>query len=349
MTSVEVKNGQVSKWNYSEGGKSLDGSVISHIVGREEDFIIFYCEDGALSWEHRDIPDWAYSALEQYEKLNSKIPSYLGQIHKSDIKSKMAISLLSAFRSRKHDETSILNCFEEAMQFVSDFESRDVLFAGEGFYLFEKDGNLLSIESSLSDELLDKAFIEASYLSQQAKHSLSGDKLHQSNRLIANAFSSYKKCDEEDIFSKANDFIETQVNDSARINYLSISVFVSFIACLILLLVYYNAEGLGESMKKIILCSFAGVIGATISILQRSKEIKPMPYSSNALLGFQGVVRIFLGVVFGALVPVCANADIALGLAKDNVNAIFLVAFFAGINERFIPDLLEKNVSKPGL
>lgn len=74
-------------------------------------------------------------------------------------------------------------------------------FVGEGFYLFEKDKSILSIESSLSDELLDKAFIEASYLSQQTKHSLSGDKLHQSNRLIANAFSSYEKCNEEEIFS----------------------------------------------------------------------------------------------------------------------------------------------------
>lgn len=348
MTSETIKNDQVSKWKYSEGDKSLDGSVISHIVGREEDFIVFFCEDGALSWEHREIPDWAYLALEQYEKLNCKIPSYLGQIHKSDIKSKMATSLLSAFRSRKHDEVSVLNCFKDAMEFVSEFESREILYAGDGFYLFERD-NLLTKESAINDELLDKAFIEASYLSQKSTHSLKGDKLHQSNRLIASAFSSYKNCSDENIFSSAELFIDTQVNDIARVSYLSISVVASVIASTILLLIFFYADSLSDPFRKIILCSFAGVLGATISILQRGKEIRPVPHSSNGLLGFQGGLRIFLGIVFGALVPVCASADIALGLAKDNLNAIFLVAFFAGINERFIPDLLEKNVAKPGL
>lgn len=344
----DLKNGHPTKWVYSESDKSLDGSTISHIVGREDDFIIFFCEDGALSWEHREIPEWAYAGIEQFEKLNCKIPTYLGQIHKKDIKAWMATCLLSVFRSRCHDNQTILACFDDAWDYVNEYEGRDILFAGEGFYLFQKEGLLLLQSSKLESEI-GKAFTEASYLSQKAKHSLSGESLSQANRLIASAFSDYEQFDSEDIFSEAKSYIETQVREAAKISYLTVSSIVALVACIVMLVVYYQVDSLSANLRSIVLCGFAGVVGALVSVLQRSSTIQPEPFSSTLLITFQGVIRVFLGIVFGALVPICASAEIALGLAQDNVQALFIVSFFSGVNERFIPDLIEKNVGKSGL
>ncbi len=345
MTASTIKNGQPSKWDYKEGDKSLDGSVISHIIGREEDFIVFICNNSAYCWEHREVPDWAYVAIDQYEKLNAKIPTFLGQIHKEDIKALMGTSLLSAFRSREHEKEIVIACFKEAWDKVDEFEGRNILLAGDGFYLYEDSNQLIEMQMLKPDQQLDKAFFEAFHLSQQAKYSLQKEKLTQANSLISNDFSNYKELTEKDIFSKSKSYIDTQTEDSVRIHYLLISTSVAFVACILLLITYLYASTLSDMLKTVLLCALAGIIGATVSILQRSGEVKPEPFSSGSLLAFQGVTRVFLGVVFGALVPVCAKADIALGLANDNIHALFLVAFFSGINERFIPDLIKKNMN----
>tara|TARA_R110001583_G_scaffold78317_2_gene212360 strand:- start:87 stop:1157 length:1071 start_codon:yes stop_codon:yes gene_type:complete len=345
LTSSITKNGQASKWEYKEGDKSLDGSVISHIVGREEDFIVFVCDDGACSWEHREIPDWAYVGIDQYEKLNAKIPTFLGQIHKADIKALMGTSLLSTFRSRDHKKEAVIACFNDAWTKVNEYEKRNVLLAGDGFYLYEDENQLIKIQISEPDQQLDKAFFEAFHLSQQAAHSLKNKKLSQANRLICNDFSNYKELDSKDIFSKSKSYIETQSQEIIRINYLLISISVACVAAVLFFIGFLCTSTSSDIVKTIILCSLAGIIGSTVSILQRSSDVKPEPFSSGGLLAFQGATRVFLGVVFGALVPICAEANIALGLANDNLFALFIVAFFSGINERFIPDLIKKNIN----
>lgn len=345
MTSSITKNGQPSKLGYKQGDKSLDGSVISHIIGREDDFIVFVCDDGACSWEHREIPDWAYVGIDQYEKLNAKIPTFLGKIHTEDIKALMGTSLLSAFRSRVHEKETVIACFKDAWTKVNEFEGRNVLLAGEGFYLYEDSNQFIKIQMSKPDQQLDKAFFEAFHLSQQAAHSLKKEKLTQANSLICNDFSNYKELGSKDIFCKSKSYIDTQSQEIIRINYLFISISVAFVACVLFFIGFLCTSISNEMLKTVILCSLAGIIGATVSILQRSSDVKPEPFSSGGLLAFQGATRVFLGIVFGALVPICAKANIALGLADDNLFALFIVAFFSGINERFIPDLIKKNIN----
>ena len=346
MTASSVtKNGQPSKWDYKEGDKSFDGSIISHIVGREDDFIVYVCDDGAYGWEHREIPDWAYTGIEQYEKLNAKIPTFLGQIHKEDIKALMGTSLLSAFRSREHDKETIITCFNDAWAQFKEYEKRNVLLAGNGFYLYEDENQLIKIQMSKPDPLLDKTFFEAFHLSQQASHSLKKEKLSQANGLICNDFSNYKELDTKDIFRKSKSYIDTQSQEIVRIHYLLISISVACAACILFFIGFLCTPTSNNTLKTVIICSLSGIIGSTVSILQRSSDVKIEPFSSGGLLAFQGATRVFLGVIFGALVPICAKANIALGLANDNLFALFIVAFFAGINERFIPDLIKKNIN----
>jgi hypothetical protein len=344
LTAHESKNGQPSKWDYNEGEKSLDGSVIHRIIGREEDFVVFLCEGGELSWEHRDVPEWSYVGIEQYQKLGRELLTLQGKIHEKQIKSFMAEALLSVFRSRNHEDSTVLKYFYGAWDFVSDYKKRKILFFGDDYYIHEVDF-VVAVENPTNNKSLQKAFVDASLLSQRAKHSLNNEKLSRANASIAHSFVNFEKSDTENIFAKATKHIDSQIEENARIDYLIKSIVTSFGGAILLSVILYFFDSIPEGARQIIICSLAGIGGAFVSVLERSKSITVDAYSSSSLLAFQGVTRVVLGIIFGALVPICAKANIALGLASDNVYAIFVVAFLAGLNERFIPDLMKKNIN----
>ncbi|GAB2197725.1 hypothetical protein [Sessilibacter sp. MAH4] len=340
-----LKNEQRSKWEYKEGDLSLDDSKISKILGREDDFIVFISDDNCIVWEHREIPEWAYVGIDEYEKINSKIPTFLGQIHKEEIKALMAACLLSVFRSKKHDEIDIKNCFDSAWSFIKEIDKRKIIHAGTDYYLYENNERLLSICSKQKNINLDKAYLEALYLSQQAKYSLKFEQLSCANDLISRDLARFDASESDISFNKSRSYIEKQIQESARVRYLIISMASALVICIITILAYYNISNISEMVRQMLLCSIAGITGAVVSILQRNEEIRPEPFSSNLLFVFQGITRILLGVIFGSMVAICAKANIALGLASDNIYAIFVIAFLAGINERFIPDLIRKNIN----
>lgn len=344
MNKPELVNGQASKFEYEEGGKALDGSVISHILARQDNYIIFYCSDGAICWEHRDIPEELYHGLEEYEKINSKIPSFLFQIHGKELKPVLSTSLVAAFRSQSKDPNEIRKCFKPAWDFINKKEDTDILYAGTDYYVCINEKGLIDIKYRESKQVLDRAKIEALRYSSSAKHSLNKKQREKANRLIANDIPKYIKEPVENSFASSKAYIDQTIIDNAKINYIQMSLLCSMAFSIGLLLFYCFYTGQNENLKDISLGSLAGVLGALVSILQRNDELKPEPFSSVGLFAFQGVTRSLLGVIFGALVVIATKANIALGLASDSVFAIFILAFMAGINERFVPDLLEKNL-----
>ncbi|MEO3866338.1 hypothetical protein [Rheinheimera fenheensis] len=344
MSCLELKNGQPSKLKYSEGDKSLDGSTIERIIGREQDFIIFLCDDGQLSWEHRDVPEWAYIGLEQYQKLGRELHTLQGRIHKKQILSFMAEALLTVFRSRKHEPEIITSYFNSAWEFIDSIKSRKLLFAGSNFYIFQDNSQVL-LENPMNDQNVQKLFIDASLLSQRARDNLPEEAARNANVVIANSFVDVDCNTDIDLLIKARNLIESQIDEKARIEYITKSVFTSLIGVALLTSIHYFTDSIYQDIKDIILCSISGVMGAFVSTLERGKTIKVDSNATNETLIIQGMTRVILGIIFGALVPICASANIALGLASDNFHAIFVVSFLAGLNERFIPDLMKKNIN----
>ena len=50
--------------------------------------------------------------------------------------------------------------------------------------------------------------------------------------------------------------------------------------------------------------------------------------------------------MFGVLLIFLVKADIFLGLADGNTDYLMVLSFIAGINERFVPDLLDRTVKE---
>lgn len=333
-----------SKWKYKEGDSSLDGSIISHIIGREEDFIVFCCSDGAIGWEHVAVPEWSYPALQEYEKVGSKIKSYLGGFHKDEIKSCMAICLLNTFRLKESGNISAgIEQFKPAIQLIKDLEGRNILYTGPDFYIYQKNDQI-DIQCADLNKELEAAKIQASHLYIQAKHSLTKKQLEHAEKLISSDIAEHKEKTPSIPFDKSKSFIENTSKQNMKITYLELSIAFGFIYSVISFLIYKGTELHTSIYGNICLCSIAGVVGAVVSILQRNQSIDVEPFASKWFLSFQGITRIILGMLFGGTVLIAAKANIALGLASNNIYAIVLLAFVAGLNERFVPDLLENNL-----
>jgi hypothetical protein len=85
-----------------------------------------------------------------------------------------------------------------------------------------------------------------------------------------------------------------------------------------------------------------GVIGASISIIQRGGSLTVNPFVPVSHVVFQGLIRVLLGVIFGALLVIAAQANITLGIINNNNWSLFIFSVVAGFSERLIPDILER-------
>jgi len=257
----------------------------------------------------------------------------------------LGTSLVACFRSQETSSKSAVVCFKPVWEYINKLEDRDILHTGDGYYIYVNDSNVVEIVSSEQIENLDKAKIESLHYSLLAKHSLDKKQRDKANRLISSEASEFINDPSDECFIKSKSYIEQSSSDNAKISYIQISLGFSLILSVLLLFFYYNFVGSSTVLNEISLGAMGGVIGALVSILQRNRELKPEPFSSVSLLAFQGITRSLLGVIFGSLIVIAAKANIALGLASNSHYAIFIIAFVSGINERFVPDLLEKNIN----
>lgn len=346
MENEHSFNEHSSKWEYKEGDKSLDGSIITHILGREQDFIIFRCADGPIGWEHVSVPEWAYPALNEYENAGSKLRTYLGGFHKDEIRTCMAICLLNTFRLK--DEGTVeagITEFEPVRELIRKLEKREILYTHSNFYIYLNQ-NQIDVVCTEQQTNIDASKIQASHLYIQAKHSLNKKQLDHATKLIASDIAEHYGVTNKTPFEVSKNYIELTTKQNIKITYLELSTFFAFIYSLISFTLYKTTSLHDTIYGKLLLCSIAGVIGSIVSILQRNQTIDVEPFSSKWLLSFQGLTRLILGMIFGCAVLIAAKANIALGLASSNIYAISILAFVSGLNERFIPDLLEKNLKQ---
>lgn len=165
--------------------------------------------------------------------------------------------------------------------------------------------------------------------------------------IAAGLNSAFGSSDSDDALSglaPAKTFIETRAADQARSNFL---LFVTTCSVLVFGVLYYlryhlPAEYLTVHLREIILGGMAGIVGATISLVQRSEALQIDPLSSPQHRAFHGTMRAMLGMVFGAIVVVLARSNLAFGGVTENGHALFFMALVGGFSERLVPDMISR-------
>ena len=168
---------------------------------------------------------------------------------------------------------------------------------------------------------------------------------------LASAFQSTSR-DEKEIlepFTPIEPFIKKKSEENARFSSIFCGGLFATLIC-IAIIYAYNFEWLNQmKYREVLFGAMSGTIGASVSVIQRGKELLFEPYAGSFFIAFQGILRITLGIIFGVFTVIAIKAGVLLNVANDNFYLLLMFCIIAGVSERFIPDLIERMENKNDL
>jgi hypothetical protein len=149
-----------------------------------------------------------------------------------------------------------------------------------------------------------------------------------------------------EVFSGSRGFIQRRLEAAVTNLYVISSLtFAGILGTMLALSIAFPLIGLVASARLLSVGALGGMIGAFISVLQRSGSLVVTQFAPRTQVISQAIVRLALGIVFGALVVIAVRGNVAFGTFRSEPYALFLLAVAAGFSERLIPDLLT-NITK---
>jgi len=142
-------------------------------------------------------------------------------------------------------------------------------------------------------------------------------------------------------FEEVRRFIVERASGRARLYYVLWSLFCALVLGLLIL-----RHSQWEMPSIPLVGILGGLMGASISIIQRGWKLPVDPLCSAPHLAFQGLIRVVLGAVFGAFLVIASKANLTLGNISGDTWALFGFSVAAGFSERFVPDLLKHSLDK---
>ena len=146
------------------------------------------------------------------------------------------------------------------------------------------------------------------------------------------------------------DRIKSVGNQKIRMLFLEAS-FKSTIFIIILILIFwifrsYSTGLIGLGAFHVVMCSFSGGIGAFISTFIRAKTYNTEITAGKEIHVFDGMLRIFYGVISGGLICLAIEANVILGFIEKIQSNEFCIKIFmslvAGASEFLVPSIIKK-------
>jgi len=117
-----------------------------------------------------------------------------------------------------------------------------------------------------------------------------------------------------DVFSASHDFIAKRIEAAVTSRYVIASLSAALVLGLLLTMaIAFPLTWIVADARVLAIGAMAGMIGACISVLQRSSSLTVTQFAPRSQVIFQAIVRMALGIVFGTLVVVAARGNIAFG------------------------------------
>jgi hypothetical protein len=151
-------------------------------------------------------------------------------------------------------------------------------------------------------------------------------------------------------YDELKSYVIKIVENDLKVRYLLIAFSITF-AFLIIALCCYKLNIFSGFFQHAIVSMSGGVLGAFISVLERSKKIVVNEYESGLLIATQCFVRVFLGGILGLISLAAVISGIAFTVFGTTSAALLLLGVASGFSERLIPELIEgismqRNISK---
>jgi hypothetical protein len=327
-------------------GDIHDNRVIDFIQGQRSDYIVYEAE-GRLGYEALDTVPNRRIATDRSDELMARSELVLKGAHSASVKKLMAMALVRAFAT--DSESRAREAFTPVEKFIDDNVPVGSVFGRTHDYIIfmDKHGELVA-ECPHLPETAVPILAEFERLKQLASTNLNREDTAAAQRILGHEISSALRntsaaLTPSEAFVSSREFIGQRLGADVSNRY----VFATLIAAavignLLLLAVAFPVKWLADDARSLALGAFAGLLGVSISVLQRSGSLVLTQFPSKTQIVVQAIVRILLGVVFGVLVVIAVKGNVAFGTFKGEMRALFLLAVAAAFSERLIPDLLTK-------
>ncbi|MFZ0748323.1 MAG: hypothetical protein WAM70_03110, partial [Pyrinomonadaceae bacterium] len=255
----------------------------------------------------------------------------------------LASCLASCLRAQSDAEIH----FQSVDQFITERAPIEYVYGIDtDWAVYTNKHDELTYECSTLPTKLAPAVTEFNRLSSIAKAKSGLDALDQKAMQhilgidLAAAFTSGEQFHPQTNFLSSRDFINSKVEEKLRATYILGSVACAVILFLLTGLGTYLLWRGGSFLWEVSLGLLGGVLGATISVMQRGGNLTVNPFFRWPRIVLMGLTRISLGMIFGAVLVVAAKADISMSMVKSNMWSLFIFTIVAGFSERFVPDVL---------
>lgn len=338
--SVTIGDDDVDYSKYSKGD-IVNGITIHHILLQYRDAIVFTSPTERIYFWHR-LGERGDEAVVEFYRLTSKCTARLKEAYRRQVNNLLGAALAEALSMPAGAD--LKKAFVAVDAFIDAHGPIEDVFGHteEWVVYLDPDGDLICDYPAVSEEAAP-LLTEFYRLQQLGNASLPADENRALNKILGTelsiALQRTPAPSVEDAFSASRDYIQLRNESRMRALYISASLVAAVVFGLACWAIIRDDLGL-------LLGCVGGIIGATISVLQRSATLEIRRFLPRAQVAIQGGVRITLGVLFGLLIVAASRSGIALSSFASSANSLFLAGVAAGFSERFIPDLLTKITSE---
>jgi len=323
-------------------GDVIGGYIIKTVDYSNENYAIFRTNKNTLGFKIDPAFRFKEEAETAFHKANRRLILELRGAYRNEANVLMASCLDSCLRAQGSADKH----FESIGTFIDERRPVKYVYGFETEWAVYKDKHdELRYDYPDRPAKLTAAVVEFNRLLNISRMKLTnGDQKHMHRILgydLAACFAAGQAYDPNSHFISSRDFVNGKVEGNLRAKYVMWSV-VWALALLALTgfatLMFWRG---GNISWQLTLGAMGGVLGATISVMQRGSNLTVNPLAPPLQIVFAGLTRIALGMIFGFVLVVAAKANISLGIVKDSMWSLFVFTIVAGLSERFVPDILE--------
>ena len=325
---------------YRLGDATRSGNKIAAVYFSLPNVIFFRSEAGTLCWEVDNLNPVHGEAFQTFKQLAVEAESTLTKPRWLAAQKVLVAALSRAFSSETAPDCEL--CFKPVRDFIDKHraEVTTVIATGPQFVVYRGSSGTVSWNHEKLPDHLTPAIDEFERLNSLVNAVMPAPHRKAAGEMLGSALgAALRKGEGTDPlapFEGARDFIVSQTIASvrARMFVASVAATASLLVALFWLAAYASID------TKYLSAIGSGALGAMVSSLQRNSGAALNPYGSRLALYSDIFSRLVIGAVFGLIVVLAAQGDIALSAFRTNDFAMLLFSFVAGFSERFVPDLL---------
>jgi hypothetical protein len=324
-------------------GDSISGEAITAIDFMHPQFLIFRNKVGDIGYVIKDVK--SDRAQTEFQRWKQKVDLELRGVFREQTNRLLASCLASYLLDEKGGDGEVEEYFEPLAKFMEAQNSVEYVYGRDSDWIVYLSNKTVYYEYSKLPVSLVEAMTKFHRLWHVSLILLEEEDKAQVNSILGSELTWLFRSGQSSAatsFNSSAEFLDDRKGAPARSYYILFSVASSFVLLSMVGFVRYVLGRYGISSSFILSGCVGGIIGATISIIQRGVTLTVNPFLDKTHLVFQGLVRVFLGMIFGGLLVVASKANITMGILKDNVWSLFIFSIVAGFSERFIPDVLAR-------